>query len=106
MKYLFTIMWLLTFSGMLYLFAIMPAPKRIQPPDGVNVQLWNKGRVMYGARCTSCHNSNPDLAGPVGPRLRGVTEELLRERLKNGKGGMPAQPNMLRFVPALREFLK
>lgn len=99
-------MWLLVFTGMLYMFARMPQRPQPVPPPGANKVLWNKGRIMYGARCTACHNSNPDLPGSVGPRLRGVSEELLRERLKNGKGGMPAQPNMLRFVPALREFLK
>lgn len=106
MKYLLPVIWLLAFSGMLYLFAIMPTPKPITPPPGVDDKLWHRGMVMYRARCTSCHNSNPDMQGSVGPRLRGVSEELLRERLKNGKGGMPAQPHMLRFVPSLREFLK
>lgn len=84
----------------------MPRPVPPKAPAGVDEVLWNRGRVMYKVNCTSCHNTNPDLQGPVGPKLRGVSEDLLTDRLKNGKNGMPAQPRMLRFVPALREFLK
>ncbi len=106
MKYLLPILWLLTFTGMLYMFARMPSRPPITPPPGVDEKLWRKGMVMYRARCISCHNQNPDLPGVTGPKLRGVSEELLRERLNNGKGGMPVQRDMLRFVHAFREFLK
>jgi mono/diheme cytochrome c family protein len=84
------------------------APKYVEAvaPSGVDAKLWHRGMVMYKARCTTCHNSNPDLPGSVGPVLRGVSEELIRDRLTNGKGGMPAQKNMLHFVSAFREYLK
>lgn len=89
-----------------YFWKNVPKPTPPQAPAGVNEKLWNRGRIMYKANCTSCHNANPDLQGSVGPKLRGVSEDLLTDRLKNGKGGMPAQPHMLRFVPAFREYLK
>lgn len=75
-------------------------------PTGVNETLWRRGRLIHKVNCITCHNSNPDLPGSVGPALRGVSEELLTSRLKNGKNGMPAQPHMLRHIPALREYLK
>ena len=93
--------------GFIYLFTNMP--KFAGPPDAPadrNKVLWNRGRVMYTTRCTSCHNSNPDLQGSVGPALRGVTEDLLTDRIMNGKGAMPAQPRMKRFIPAIREYLR
>lgn len=89
-----------------YVWSILPKHEPPTPPIGVNSQLWNRGRVLYQTRCISCHNSNPDFPGSIGPKLRGVSEELLTERLKSGKNGMPAQPSMLKFVPALREYLK
>lgn len=90
----------------LYFLSSMPKYEVPQAPADRDAKLWNRGRVMYQARCTSCHNSNPDLHGSVGPALRGVPEELLRDRLSHGKGGMPAFPNLVWLAPSLREYLR
>lgn len=105
MKYIILAYLVAAAIGM-YMFHNIKSYVPPEAPAGVDSRLWNRGRVMYTARCTSCHNPNPDFPGSVGPKLRGVSEELLTDRLKNGKNGMPAQPHMLRFVPALREYLK
>ena len=75
-------------------------------PLDKNEQLYRRGRAIYQSQCIACHNANPDLAGSVGPALRGVSEELLVERLTNGKGAMPARKNLVRMAPALREYLR
>lgn len=89
-------------------YALHKIPKYEPPaaPADRNAQLWNRGRIMYQARCITCHNSNPDLMGSVGPALRGVPEELLKDRFTNGKGGMPAFPHYVWLVPAFREYLR
>ena len=89
-----------------YLYKHQTPDALVGKPTKTNTKLWESGRVVYQQRCTTCHNSNPDLAGSVGPSLRGVSKELLVDRLTNGKGAMPIQKDMLRFVLALREFLK
>lgn len=83
-----------------------PTAVQEQAPISANVQLWNKGRIVYRMRCISCHNADPNLKGSVGPALRGVSEELLRDRLANGKLGMPAFPRLINLAPALREYLR
>lgn len=105
MKYL-ALIWIAAVCGLIYLYSSLPSYQEPVVPANVDAKLWRRGRVMYKARCTTCHNSNPDLAGSVGPKLRGVSEELLRERLANGKGAMPPQKSALRFATAFREYLK
>ena len=101
--------WLFVFGVGIFTYLVltsctMPTPPPV--PEGRDPKLWNRGRLVYQGRCTSCHNSNPDLAGAVGPKLRGVSETLLVDRLTNGKAAMPAQKNLLRFAPALHEYLR
>jgi mono/diheme cytochrome c family protein len=90
----------------IYIWNVIPKKQLPTPPSDRDSSLWKRGRAMYVHRCTSCHNPNPDLKGSMGPKLRGVSEELLTDRLMNGKNGMPAQPNLKRFIPALREYLR
>ena len=73
MKRLIVILYVVLMSAGIY--ALHKMPKYVSPavPVDRDAKLWNRGRVMYQARCTSCHNSNPDLAGSVGPALRGVS---------------------------------
>jgi mono/diheme cytochrome c family protein len=105
MKYLL-IVWLALAGGAFYFYKHMPKHQTEVIPAGVDEMQWRKGRAIYRARCISCHNVDPSLHGTVGPALRGVSEELLTERLTYGKGAMPIQKESLRFVPALREYLK
>jgi mono/diheme cytochrome c family protein len=89
-----------------YFYQHIPRMVEVAVPVGVDERLWRRGRAMYNSRCTTCHNVDPNVPGSVGPKLRGVSEELLRDRLSNGKNGMPIQKDMLRFVKAFQEYLK
>lgn len=90
-----------------YFFTHLPKfPQPAPPPADRDAIQWRRGRAIYNSRCIMCHNANPDLPGNVGPKLRGVSQELLDDRLTNGKGAMPAMPHLKRFVPGLREYLR
>ena len=55
-----------------------------------------KGRTLYSLHCIACHNSEPSLAGPVGPPLRGSSRELLDAKLLKGTyppGYTPKRPS-------------
>lgn len=40
-----------------------------------------RGRAVYLANCVACHNTNPKLAGPIGPDLAGSSRELLAAKV-------------------------
>ena len=42
------------------------------------------GRTTYVSLCASCHNSNPNLAGSLGPDVAGSSLELLRAKILLG----------------------
>lgn len=52
------------------------------------------GLQVYAANCASCHGSAG--GGGVGPRLKlaGLTRETITAVIRNGKGSMPAYPNL------------
>ena len=64
-----------------------------------------RGRQTYLAQCIACHNSEPSLAGPVGPPLRGSSRELLDAKLLKGTyppGYTPKRPTtIMQPQPAL-----
>lgn len=43
-----------------------------------------RGRRVYLASCTACHNTNPKLGGGIGPALAGSSEELLYAKVVEG----------------------
>ena len=54
-----------------------------------------RGRQVYLAQCIACHNSDPSLAGPVGPPLRGSSRDLLDAKILKGtypSGYTPKRP--------------
>ena len=106
MKKIFVLFYIVLTFGLIYLYQHRPTYVEVKPPEGVDERLWRRGRAMYNARCTSCHNPNPNLPGSVGPALRGAGQELIVDRLTNGKGAMPVQKDMVRFAKAFREYLK
>ena len=67
-----------------FLFACPPKNKN---NDEVKA-LTQKGQVLYNTTCTTCHNQNPKLDGPIGPAIVGSSLELLK--LKITKGEYPA----------------
>lgn len=44
-----------------------------------------KGKTVYYANCTSCHNYNPKKPGSIGPDVYGSSIELLTNKIQYGK---------------------
>jgi mono/diheme cytochrome c family protein len=78
---------------------------------------WNRGRAVYVANCTACHNNDPSKDGPIGPANKGSTKELLEARVlsssyppgykpKRPTKIMPQFPFLKDEIPYLVEYLK
>ncbi len=76
-----------------------------------------RGKQVYLAECTACHNSDPAKAGPVGPAIKGSSRELLEARIlrasyppgytpKRSTSLMPPQPKVAQKIPDLAVFLR
>ena len=76
-----------------------------------------RGRGTYNEVCIACHNSNPALAGSVGPAVAGSSLELLTARVvrgeyppgytpKSNSNAMPAFPQLADRVGDLHAFLE
>ncbi len=44
-----------------------------------------KGRMVYFANCVSCHNNNPKKPGSIGPKVYGVSIDVLTQKIVSGK---------------------
>ena len=75
-----------------------------------------KGKVVYYANCTSCHNYNPKKSGSIGPDIYGSSIELLKNKVLYGKypknyqakrtsGIMPIYPHLNKQISNLHAFL-
>ena len=54
-----------------------------------------RGRQVYLAQCTACHNMDPRQAGSVGPPVKGSSRELLEAKILRGDyppGYTPKRP--------------
>lgn len=76
-----------------------------------------RGRQVYLAQCTQCHNVDPGLDGPVGPAVKGASRALLEAKILRGEYPpgytpkrptkvMPPQPTLAPDLPALAAYLK
>jgi mono/diheme cytochrome c family protein len=76
-----------------------------------------RGRQVYQAQCIACHNPDPAQAGPLGPPLKGSSEELLRAKVLQGSyppGYAPKRPTKVmqpmpqvgNDIPALAAYLR
>src|SRR2546428_506008 len=85
-----------------------------QPSSG---PLAERGRQVYLAQCTQCHNADPAQDGAVGPAVKGASRELLEARILRGSyppgykpkrptNVMPPQPAVAPEIPALAAYLK
>src|SRR3989449_11097053 len=79
--------------------------------------LAERGRQVYLAQCTQCHNADPAQDGAVGPAVKGASCELLEARILRGSyppgykpkrptNVMPPQPAVAPEIPALAAYLK
>jgi mono/diheme cytochrome c family protein len=85
--------------------------------EGGGDALAARGRQVYLAQCTQCHNADPALAGPVGPPIKSASHELIEAKVLRGEypAGytpkrptkvMPPQTALAPDVPALAAYLK
>ncbi len=76
-----------------------------------------RGRQVYQAQCIACHNTDPAQPGPVGPPVRGSSEELLRAKVLRGTSPpgytpkrpstvMQPMPQLAGDIPALAAYLR
>ena len=76
-----------------------------------------RGKAVYAANCTACHNVDPSKAGSLGPELKGSTRELVEARVmraeypagytpKRTSKLMPALPKLSTDIDALAAYLK
>lgn len=79
--------------------------------------LYERGKVVYMARCTSCHNMNPKYAGSLGPEIFGSSKNLILMRVleakypegytpKRGTNLMTPMPDLKNEIDALYEYLR
>lgn len=75
-----------------------------------------QGRTVYVTNCIACHNSNPHLAGAIGPDLYGSSHSLLEARVlraeyppnytpKRQTHAMIALPHLKNEINALEAYL-
>jgi mono/diheme cytochrome c family protein len=43
-----------------------------------------RGEVVYRTNCISCHNRDPNVAGPLGPAIAGSSRALIEARVLHG----------------------
>jgi mono/diheme cytochrome c family protein len=76
-----------------------------------------RGRQVYQAQCIACHHPDPAQPGPIGPPVRGASEDLLRAKIATGSyppGYTPKRPTKVMQpmpqavaeVPALAAYLR
>lgn len=90
--------------------------KASQTSDAFDLKLVKKGRTIYRANCTACHNRRPWKPGSLGPDLALSSKELLIMRVLDTKypegykpkrktKTMKALPHLKKHIPALHAYL-
>ena len=78
---------------------------------------WQRGRAVFIANCVACHNNDPSKDGPIGPAIKGSSEELLEARVlstayppgyqpKRPTKVMPQFPFLKSEIPYLATYLR
>jgi mono/diheme cytochrome c family protein len=78
---------------------------------------WDRGRAVYIANCVACHNRDPSKDGPLGPAIKGSSQELLEARVltsnyppnyqpKRPTKVMPQFPFLKSEIPYLATYLR
>lgn len=76
-----------------------------------------RGKKIYLAQCTACHNSDPSKPGPVGPPVKGSSPELLEAKVLRGTyppaytpkqdtSLMQPMPHLAANIPDLSAYLR
>lgn len=96
-KFLIAVYIILGIWGLGYATFATPINDRLETsgPDGKTKAPYD-GATIFQQNCTACHNVTKEKL--VGPGLAGVsqrlTEDQIRHTLLNGRGQMPALPNL------------
>ena len=85
-------------------------------PDAPTQALMKRGKAIYQAQCTACHNSDPKKPGALGPDVYGSSKELLTARIlhadyppdykaKRYTHQMQAMPHLKGEIDAIHAYL-
>ena len=77
----------------------------------------SRGKQVYLADCIVCHHSDPAKDGPLGPAIKGSSQELLEAKVLRGgyppgyipkrtSAVMPPIPKLAPKIPELAAFLR
>lgn len=88
--------------------------KDVAPNDPA--QILARGKSVYIANCTACHNMDPAKDGSIGPAVAGSSLQLLEDRVlkneyppgyqpKRQSRTMVALPHLKDSIPALHAYL-
>ena len=103
--------------GLLAAFALLALGGCSEPTGTTGGPSPERGRQIYLAQCIACHNTDPSLAGPLGPPVRGSARELLEAKVVKGVYPpgyapkrtttlMPPQPALAPDVQSLAAYLR
>jgi mono/diheme cytochrome c family protein len=101
---------------LIFLIGCTKSNKSNEPIAMTETQLVQRGRLVYISNCIACHNSDPKLAGAVGPALHGGSLELLKAKVISGNYPeghtpqrttmqMPVFPHLEKDIEALHRFI-
>ena len=99
------------FVVILALFAILAEISALAAGDSA------KGKEIYMANCTVCHNDDPSKVGGIGPAIKGSSRALIEARVlrvsypsgytpKRTTGIMPLYYQLKPYIDDLAAFLK
>ena len=77
----------------------------------------SRGKQVYLTECIACHHSDPAKDGPLGPAVKGSSQELLEAKILRGSyppgytpkrptALMPPMPKLAAKIPDLAAFLR
>ena len=77
----------------------------------------SRGKQVYLTECIACHHSDPVKDGPLGPAVKGSSQELLEAKVirasyppgyipKRTSAVMPPMPKLAPKIPELAAFLR
>jgi mono/diheme cytochrome c family protein len=93
-----------------------PPPTEPEPAEMSQEELVARGRSVYLANCTACHNLDPRSQGAIGPDIAGSSLELIEGKVlrneyppgytpKRDSRAMVPLPYVEKEIPALAAFL-
>lgn len=101
--------------SLLIAFVLAACSKDETSNQGTNPDA-TRGRAVFLANCVACHNNDPARDGPIGPAIKGSSEQLLEARVlssnyppnyrpKRPTKIMPQFPFLKEEIPYLAAYL-